>query len=151
MRTEASGRFEKGLDPSLTMPALLRACELIEQLGAGEVVDGIVDVYPGARPPKTLPFEPEKINALLGIHLTAEEQIAYLERLEFSVHDGVVTVPSFRIDIDRTCDLAEEVARMYGYDNIPTTLYAGEMVQGEYTPKQQMERTISSVLSLIHI
>ena len=145
MRTEASGRFEKGLDPSLTMPALLRACELIEQLGAGEVVDGIVDVYPGARPPKTLPFEPEKINALLGIHLTAEEQIAYLERLEFSVHDGVVTVPSFRIDIDRTCDLAEEVARMYGYDNIPTTLYAGEMVQGEYTPKQQMERTISSV------
>lgn len=145
MRTEASGRFEKGLDPSLTMPALLRACELIEQLGAGEVVDGTVDVFPGATAPKTLPFEPEKINALLGIHLTAEEQIAYLERLEFTVQDGVVTVPGFRIDIDRTCDLAEEVARMYGYDNIPTTLYAGEMVQGEYTPKQQMERTISSV------
>ena len=145
MRTEASGRFEKGLDPSLTMPALLRACELIEQLGAGEVLDGTVDVYPGACAPKTLPFEPEKINALLGINLSAEEQISYLERLAFKVQDGVVTVPGFRIDIERTCDLAEEVARMYGYDNIPTTLYAGEMVQGEYTPKQQMERTISSV------
>ena len=145
MRTEASGRFEKGLDPSLTMPALLRACELIEQLGAGEVIDGTVDVYPVARAPKTLPFEPEKINALLGIELTEEEQIAYLERLEFKVANGVVTVPDFRIDIDRTCDLAEEVARMYGYDNIPTTLYAGEMVQGEYTPKQQLERAVSSV------
>ncbi len=145
MRTEASGRFEKGLDPSLTMPALLRACELIEQLGAGEVIDGTVDVYPGACAPKTLPFEPHKINALLGIKLTKEEQIAYLERLEFKVANSLVTVPGFRIDIDRTCDLAEEVARMYGYENIPTTLYAGEMVQGEYTPKQQLERAVSSV------
>ncbi len=145
MRTEASGRFEKGLDPSLTMPALLRACELIEQLGAGEVIDGTVDVYPAAAAPKTLPFEPQKINDLLGIHLTEAEQIAYLERLDFQVENGIVTIPGFRIDIERTCDLAEEVARMYGYDNIPTTLYAGEMVQGEFTPKQQLERTVSSV------
>ncbi|MDY2969437.1 MAG: phenylalanine--tRNA ligase subunit beta [Butyricicoccus pullicaecorum] len=145
MRTEASGRFEKGLDPSLTMPALLRACELVEELGAGEVIDGVIDVYPGKQPAKTLPFEPEKINALLGIDLTPEQQIAYLERLEFRVEDGVIIVPDFRVDIARMCDVAEEVARMYGYDNIPTTLYAGEMVQGEYTPKQQLERDASAV------
>ena len=145
MRTEASGRFEKGLDPSLTMPALLRACELVQELGAGEVIDGVIDVYPGKQPAKTLPFEPEKINALLGIDLTPEQQIGYLERLEFRVEGGVIIVPDFRVDIARMCDVAEEVARMYGYDNIPTTLYAGEMVQGEYTPKQQLERDASAV------
>ena len=145
MRTEASGRFEKGLDPSLTMPALLRACELVEELGAGEVIDGTIDVYPGGQTVKSLPFEPDQINALLGIDLTPEQQIAYLERLAFRVQDGMVIVPDFRVDIARMCDVAEEVARMYGYDNIPTTLYAGEMVQGEYTPKQQMERTASLV------
>ena len=117
------------------MPALLRACELVEELGAGEVIDGVIDVYPGKQPAKTLPFEPEKINALLGIDLTPEQQIGYLERLEFRVEGGVIIVPDFRVDIARMCDVAEEVARMYGYDNIPTTLYAGEMVQGEYTPE----------------
>ena len=145
MRTEASGRFEKGLDPSLTMPALLRACELVEELGAGEVIDGVIDVCAADLAPKQLPFEPDKMNDLLGISLTAEQQIAYLKRLEFEVKDGMVLVPGFRVDIARMCDLAEEIARMYGYDNIPTTLYAGEMVQGEYTPKQQMERNASTV------
>ncbi len=143
MRTEASGRFEKGLDPSLTMPAVQRACELVEMLGAGEVVDGVIDACAADLTPKTLPFEPDKMNALLGLDLSADEQKAYLERLEFRVEDGKVIIPSFRVDIARMCDLAEEVARMYGYDKIPTTLYAGEMVQGEYTPKQMAEQIVS--------
>lgn len=143
MRTEASGRFEKGLDPSLTMPAVQRACELVEMLGAGEVVDGVIDACAADPTPKTLPFEPDKMNALLGLDLSADEQKAYLERLEFRVEDGKVIIPSFRVDIARMCDLAEEVARMYGYDKIPTTLYAGEMVQGEYTPKQMAEQIVS--------
>lgn len=143
MRTEASGRFEKGLDPSLTMPAVQRACELVEMLGAGEVVDGVIDACAADLTPKTLPFEPDKMNALLGLDLSTDEQKAYLERLEFRVEDGKVIIPSFRVDIARMCDLAEEVARMYGYDKIPTTLYAGEMVQGEYTPKQMAEQIVS--------
>ena len=143
MRTEASGRFEKGLAPSLTMPAVQRACELVEMLGAGEVVDGIIDACAADLTPKTLPFEPDKMNALLGLDLSADEQKAYLERLEFRVEDDKVIIPSFRVDIARMCDLAEEVARMYGYDKIPTTLYAGEMVQGEYTPKQMAEQIVS--------
>ncbi|MGO5094742.1 phenylalanine--tRNA ligase subunit beta [Agathobaculum sp. LCP25S3_E8] len=143
MRTEASGRFEKGLDPSLTMPAVQRACELVEMLGAGEVVDGIIDACAADLTPRALPFEPDKMNALLGLDLSADEQKAYLERLEFRVEDGKVIIPSFRVDIARMCDLAEEVARMYGYDKIPTTLYAGEMVQGEYTPKQLAEQNVS--------
>lgn len=145
MRTEASGRFEKGLDPRQTLPALLRACELIEELGAGEVVDGVIDADFTDPNPRRLPFAPEQINALLGVELTPEQQTAYLERLSFRVEGDEVVVPSFRTDIERICDLAEEVARMYGYDNIPTTLYAGEMVQGEYTPRQQLERTLSLV------
>lgn len=144
MRTEASGRFEKGLDPSLTMPAVQRACELVEMLGAGEVVDGVIDACAADLTPKTLPFEPDKMNALLGLDLSTDEQKAYLERLEFRVEDGKVIIPSFRVDIARMCDLAEEVARMYGYDKIPTTLYAGEMVQGEYTPKQMAEQIVSA-------
>lgn len=140
MRTEASGRFEKGLDPKGTMPALLRACELVEELGAGEVVDGVIDVDFSDPEPKRVPFEPAKINALLGTALTDEEQKACLARLYFEVSDGEVIVPSFRTDIARMCDVAEEVARMFGYDNIPTTLFAGENVQGKLTPKQQLER-----------
>ena len=145
MRTEASGRFEKGLDASLTMPALLRACELIEELGAGEVIDGIVDVCAADLSPKTLPFEPDKMNALLGTALSADEQKEMLERLEFKIADGKVEIPSFRIDIARMCDLAEEVARMYGYDNIPVRLYAGDTTQGGLSPKQLMERAAADI------
>ncbi len=145
MRTEASGRFEKGLDASLTMPALLRACELIEELGAGEVIDGIVDVCAADLSPKTLPFEPDKMNALLGTALSADEQKEMLERLEFKIADGKVEIPPFRIDIARMCDLAEEVARMYGYDNIPVRLYAGDTTQGGLSPKQLMERAAADV------
>ena len=145
MRTEASGRFEKGLDPSLTMPALLRACELIEELGAGEVIDGVVDACAADLTPKTLPFEPEKINALLGTDLLAQTQAEMLERLEFQVQGNTVTIPSFRIDIARMCDLAEEVARMFGYDNIPVRLYAGDTTQGGLSAKQQLERAAANV------
>lgn len=145
MRTEASGRFEKGLDPSLTMPALLRACELIEELGAGEVIDGVVDACAADLTPKTLPFEPEKINALLGTDLSAQTQAEMLERLEFQVQGNTVTIPSFRIDIARMCDLAEEVARMFGYDNIPVRLYAGDTTQGGLSARQQLERAAANV------
>ncbi len=127
------------------MPALLRACELIEELGAGEVIDGIVDVCAADLSPKTLPFEPDKMNALLGTALSADEQKEMLERLEFKIADGKVEIPSFRIDIARMCDLAEEVARMYGYDNIPVRLYAGDTTQGGLSPKQLMERAAADV------
>ena len=145
MRTEASGRFEKGLDPRMTLAAVNRACELVEELGAGEVIDGVIDVDNADPHHKRLPFEPDKMNALLGLELSADEQQRLLEKLEFKVENGEVVIPFFRTDILRMCDLAEEVARMYGYDKIPTTLYAGGMVQGEYTPKQQAERTVSLV------
>ena len=145
MRTEASGRFEKGLDPSLTVPALLRACELVEELGAGEVIDGIVDVCAADLSPKTLPFAPDKMNALLGTDLPAGEQKQLLERLAFQVEGDTVVIPSFRTDVARMCDLAEEVARMYGYDKIPVRLYAGETTQGGLSPRQQFERAASSV------
>ncbi len=145
MRTEASGRFEKGLDPRMTLDAVNRACELVEQLGAGEVIDGVIDVDNSDPNPKRLPFEPDKINALLGLELSAEEQSKYLNKLGFEIDGNDVVVPFFRTDIARMCDVAEEVARMYGYDKIPTTLYAGEMVQGEFTPAQQAERAAALV------
>ena len=145
MRTEASGRFEKGLDPRMTLDAVNRACELVEQLGAGEVIDGIIDVDNSDPNHKRLPFEPDKMNALLGLDLSAEEQVKLLEKLDFQIENNEVVVPFFRTDINRMCDVAEEVARMYGYDKIPTTLYAGEMVQGEFTPSQQAERAAALV------
>ena len=145
MRTEASGRFEKGLDPRMTLDAVNRACELIEMLGAGEVVDGIIDVDNSDPNHKRLPFEPDKMNALLGLELSTEEQVKLLEKLDFKIENNEVIVPFFRTDINRMCDVAEEVARMYGYDKIPTTLYAGEMVQGEFTPSQQAERAAALV------
>ena len=118
----------------MTLDAVNRACELVEQLGAGEVIDGIIDVDNSDPNHKRLPFEPDKMNALLGLELSAEEQQKLLEKLDFQIENNEVVVPFFRTDINRMCDVAEEVARMYGYDKIPTTLYAGEMVQGEFTP-----------------
>lgn len=146
MRTEASGRFEKGLDPRMTMDAVNRACELVEMLGAGEVVNGVIDVDTTSDEKKRLPFEPDKINALLGLKLTAEDMIGYLNKLGFEVvDDKEVVVPFYRTDISRMCDIAEEVARLYGYDNIPTTLFGGEAVLGALTPEQQFEKKIGSI------
>jgi phenylalanyl-tRNA synthetase beta chain len=145
MRTEASGRFEKGLDPRMTVDAVNRACELVEMLGAGEVVDGIIDVDTTSAENKRLPFEPDKMNALLGINLTSDQQTGYLNKLGFAVENNEVVVPHFRTDIARMCDVAEEVARLYGYDNIPTTLFGGEAVLGALTSEQIFEKKIGEI------
>lgn len=145
MRTEASGRFEKGLDPRMTVDAVNRACELVELLGAGEVVDGIIDVDATSDQHKRLPLECDKMNALLGIDLSRAEITGYLERLGFVIEGDEVVVPFYRTDIARMCDLAEEVARMYGYDNIPTTLFNGESVLGALTPRQSFEKNIGAL------
>ena len=124
MRTDASGKFEKGLDPENTRAAIDRACQLMEELGAGEVVGGCVDIYPNPVEERKVAFEPEKINALLGTNLTAEQMLEYLNRVELKLdpETNMIVVPTFRQDIFRTADIAEEVARFFGYDNIPTTL-----------------------------
>lgn len=133
LRTEASGKFEKGLDPNNAEAAINRACQLIEELGAGEVVDGIVDVYEEKREPVRVPFEPERINALLGTALSAEQMLSYFGPLglQYEAETKELVVPTFRQDLLRTADIAEEVARFYGYDNIPTTLPKGEATTGK--------------------
>lgn len=133
LRTEASGKFEKGLDPSNAEAAINRACQLIEELGAGEVVDGMVDAFVGAKDPVRVPFEPERINALLGTNLGREQMLSYFEPLGIQYEEATkeLIVPSFRQDLERTADIAEEVARFYGYDNIPTTLPRGEATTGK--------------------
>ncbi len=132
LRTEASGKFEKGLDPNNAEAAINRACQLIEELGAGEVVDGIVDVYEKKKPIR-VPFEPERINALLGTELTKEQMLSYFGPLELTYDEatGELLIPTFRQDLLRSADIAEEVARFYGYDNIPTTLPRGEATTGK--------------------
>lgn len=122
--TEASAKFEKGLDPNTALEAVNRACQLMEELGAGEVVGGIVDVCYDHREPWTVPFEPEKINALLGIQVSAQEMLEYMARVELYPDEKKenIIVPTFRQDVHCTADLAEEVARFYGYDKIPSTL-----------------------------
>lgn len=121
MRTESSGRFEKGLDCENTLAALQRACELVEQLGAGTVVDGTTDVYPNPKAPVTLPLEAERINRFLGVKLTESEMRDILQTLDFTVRGCEITVPSFRDDVRCMNDIAEEVARIYGYNRIEST------------------------------
>ncbi len=145
MRTEASSKFEKGLDPMSTLPAVNRACELVEMLGAGEVVDGVIDVLNHVPDPTVLPLEPDRINALLGTDIPAEEMVRILVSLGFTARDGSVTVPSWRGDVQSMADLAEEVARFYGYNNIPCTLQRGETTQGGYSPEQKLEQQLASV------
>lgn len=133
LRTDASAKFEKGLDPNNAKAAIDRACQLVEELGAGEVVGGIVDVYSKVKEPVRIAFEPEKINALLGTDISADEMLAYFRKidLEYDADTNEVIAPTFRHDLFRTADLAEEVARFYGYDNIPTTLPNGEATTGK--------------------
>lgn len=133
LRTEASAKFEKGLDPNNAQAAIDRACQLIEEMGAGEVVGGMVDVYSKKKEPVRIKFEPEKINALLGTDISEEDMIGYFRKidLEYDEEAREVIAPTFRHDLFRTADLAEEVARFYGYDNIPTTLPSGEATAGK--------------------
>ena len=145
MRTEASAKFEKGLDPLNTLPAVNRACELVELLGAGEVVDGVIDILNFVPQPTVLPLEPDKINALLGTEIPQTEMASILVKLGFQVEDGQVTVPSWRGDVRRMADLAEEVARFHGYNNIPTTLMRGQTTQGGYSPAQQLENRLGEL------
>ena len=139
MRTEASAKFEKNIDPMLTLPAVNRACELVELLGAGEVVDGVIDILNYVPAPFTLPLEPDKINALLGTDISEADMIEYLRREQVSVEDGMIRVPSWRPDLRRMADIAEEVARFYGYNEIPTTLMRGATTRGGYSPAQKLE------------
>ena len=147
LRTDASGKFEKGLDPNNAEAAINRACQLIEKLGAGEVVAGIVDIYPEKKEENTVKFEPEKINKLLGTDLSKEEMLSYFPALELKYDDNtqLITVPTFRQDLYRTCDIAEEIARFYGYDKIPMTLPSGESTSGKIPLKVQIEKIASSV------
>ena len=145
MRTEASAKFEKGLDILNTLPAVDRACELVELLGAGEVVDGVIDILNYVPQPTVLTLEPQKINALLGTDVSAEEMVRILKSVGFEVEGDQVTVPSWRGDVLRMADLAEEVARFYGYNNIPCTLVSGETTKGGYSDEQKLEQLLGSV------
>lgn len=141
IRTDASGKFEKGLDPENALAAMNRACQLIEELGAGEVVGGVVDVYPNPVTRKRISFEPEKYNALLGTNVSSEEMLQYFERLEveYDKDNNELIIPTFRQDLNRDADMAEEVARFFGYDNIPTTLPKGETTMGKVSFEQRIE------------
>ena len=139
MRTDASAKFEKDIDPMLTVPAVNRACELVELLGAGEVMDGMIDVLNYVPQPVTVKLEPERINALLGTNISEADMIEYLHREEVPVVDGMIQVPSWRPDLRVMADIAEEVARYYGYNNIETTLMRGATTMGGYSDEQKLE------------
>ena len=138
MRTESSGKFEKNLDPMMTVPAVQRACELVELLECGDVMDGIIDIINYVPSPKTLELEPEKINRLLGTQISEADMVSYLNRLEIPVEDRTIHVPSFRPDLNLMADIAEEVGRLYGYNEIPTTAFKNS-TQGGYTPMMLLE------------
>lgn len=141
LRTDASGKFEKGLDPENALEAMNRACQLIEELGAGEIVGGVVDVYPNKKERVRVPFEPERINALLGTNVSVEEMLGYFKMLELDYDEAKqeLIIPTFRQDLLRTADIAEEVARFFGYANIPTTLPHGASTMGKISFKQRVE------------
>ena len=138
MRTEASGKFEKSLDPMMTIPAVQRACELVELLQCGDVLDGVIDIVNYVPQPKTLPLEVDKINRLLGTEISKEEMVRYLNLLEIPVEGDTILVPSFRPDLNLMADIAEEVGRAYGYNEIPTTAFKNS-TQGGYTEEMKLE------------
>jgi len=148
IRTESSARFEKGMDPENAMPALLRACELVTMLGAGEVVDGIIDVYPGKKEKRTVKFEPDRINAFLGTDIPRSKMEEILSSLGFGIEAGgdFVTVPSWRGDVSCMNDLAEEIIRIYGYNEVTTTLPLVRIKQGGRTQRQQFELSLHELM-----
>lgn len=143
MRTDASARFEKDLDPRMCMPALNRALELVEELGCGEVVRTVIDCDTGADTQKKAPFDPEWINRFLGTDIPEKEMRDYLERLDFRIENGFAYAPAYRIDIECKSDIAEEVARLYGYNNIPKTIIRG-VAAASLTPEQQFSKKLLS-------
>ena len=147
LRTDASGKFEKGLDPNNAQAAIDRACQLVEEMGAGEVVGGMVDVYGKKKEPLRVPFDADEINALLGTDISREDMLSYFRMidLEYDEKTNEVIAPTFRHDLFRLADLAEEVARFYGYDNIPTTLPKGEATTGKLSFKLRIEEVARSV------
>ena len=138
MRTESSGKFEKNLDPMMTVPAVQRACELVELLECGNVMDGIIDIINYVPAPHTVELEPEKINRLLGTEISREDMVRYLNRLEINVAGDSILIPSWRPDLNLMADIAEEVGRLYGYNEIPTTAFKNA-TQGGYSPFMLME------------
>ncbi len=142
LRTDASGKFEKGLDPHNAQDAINRACQLIEEFGCGEVVDGMVDVRGEMKEKVILPFEPDRYNKLLGTQVSKEEMLAIFQMIEVEYDEGSnsLKIPTFRQDILRQCDIAEEVARFYGYDKIPMTLPTGEATTGKLPFKLRIEQ-----------
>jgi len=147
MRTDASGKFEKGLDPNNALDAMNRACQLIEELGAGEVVGGVVDVYSSVKEGKRIPFEPEKYNRLLGTEVAPETMLDYFSKIElgYDKDTNEVLIPSWRQDLECGADLAEEVARFYGYDKIGTTLPSGQATTGKLSYKLRIEAVARDV------
>ena len=147
LRTDASGKFEKGLDPNNAKEAIDRACQLVEEMGAGEVVGGTVDVYSKVKEPVRVPFDADKINAMLGTDISEEDMIGYFKKidLEYDAEAKEVIAPTFRQDLFRLADLAEEVARFYGYDNIPTTLPSGEATAGKLSFKLRIEQVARDI------
>ncbi len=146
LRTEASSRYEKGLDPNMINEAADRACELMEMLGAGEVVGGIIDVSNFENTERKIPFNPDKINAFLGTDISAGFMADTLSKLDFKVEGDICVPPTYRADIEAVADVAEEVARIYGYDKIPSTLLRGETTVGGKNAVQLTEDLINEVL-----
>ena len=148
LRTDASGKYEKGLDPNNTVPAILRACQLIEELDAGDVVGGMIDIYLNPVSEKTIKFEPDRINAYLGTDISAEDQLKFFPALEIRYDDrsGMLTIPTFRQDLLRGADIAEEVARFYGYDKIPSTLPPTKDVSGKLSPEFEINDKIRNIM-----
>lgn len=147
LRTDASGKYEKGLDPNTAEEAVNRACQLIEELGAGEVVGGIIDLYPEKRTSRRIPFDSVKINRLLGTDIPEETMLSYFGTIElgYDPETKEVIAPTWRQDLERMADLAEEVARFYGYDKIPTTLPSGEATTGKLSYKLQIEKVAREI------
>ncbi len=146
LRTEASSRYEKGLDVNNVIPALNRACELVEMLGAGEVVDGTIDVVNCEYKPTKIELRPDKINAFLGTDISRDEMVKILTSLEFKIDGDTITVPSFRPDVLREADVAEEVARIYGYNNIKSTPLRGETTRVIKPANQVVEEIVHNCL-----
>ena len=150
LRTDASSIFEKGLDPANALSAVNRACELVEELGCGDVVGGTIDIYPHPETEVTIDFEPDRINALLGTRISTEDMLKIFDRIELAYDkaSNKIIVPSFRRDLHATCDLAEEVLRFYGYDKIEDTLPVGETTAGKLTYKLRVDEKVRNIAEL---